>query len=471
MEQITIKYLANGLIFNFNIPGAIKISTLEVYINDVLINETEYSISLYEVIFNSAPSGEIKLIGDYKYSLDETQNVNIISDVNLNEPIDINILSMPEDNDNDNMLKSVYDTNGNGLVDDSEKLNNQDATFYLSRDNHNGTQNISTINNLQNELDSKQETLINQTNIKSINGETILGNGNIDIDIESGSGGNASSLYFSNDISTINGSYKTLSYIPDVLETILNITVNNNELLLDTFLFELPIDTNIIDAGNYTSSFYSSVDNNNGETKIRYEVFMRNNLGVETILFSSTSQELTTTLEYVEFETTQPSHIVDENSRYGIKLYVNTTSNSNKNVNIHIGDGNASYTTTPLSLRHNQLRDREREDSHPIIAITGLETRLNNLEINGVVNATIDTNVNTDNYVYFVDSTNNNITLTLPTSVGKNGITINFKKINKINKVYVTTINVETIDGDSSILINYLENIKLISNGINWYII
>jgi trimeric autotransporter adhesin len=45
------------------------------------------------------------------------------------------------------MLKSTYDSNGNGIVDDSEKLNGQAAAYYLARANHTGTQLSSTISN------------------------------------------------------------------------------------------------------------------------------------------------------------------------------------------------------------------------------------------------------------------------------------------------------------------------------------
>lgn len=46
------------------------------------------------------------------------------------------------------MLKSVYDTNNDGVVDNSERLNNQLPSFYLNRSNHTGTQTASTISDL-----------------------------------------------------------------------------------------------------------------------------------------------------------------------------------------------------------------------------------------------------------------------------------------------------------------------------------
>ena len=46
------------------------------------------------------------------------------------------------------MLKSTYDINNDGLVDDSDKLDGQHGSYYLSRSNHTGTQTASTISDL-----------------------------------------------------------------------------------------------------------------------------------------------------------------------------------------------------------------------------------------------------------------------------------------------------------------------------------
>ena len=46
------------------------------------------------------------------------------------------------------MLRSTYDTANNGVVDNSEALNGQNAAYYLSRTNHTGTQAASTITGL-----------------------------------------------------------------------------------------------------------------------------------------------------------------------------------------------------------------------------------------------------------------------------------------------------------------------------------
>ena len=133
------------------------------------------------------------------------------------------------------MSKAVYDTNNNGKVDVAEVAENvqwvniydkpftfppsahshTDATIadsgfmsasdktkldgitpgatandtdvnLKSRANHTGTQAISTVTGLQTALDGKQDTLVSGTNIKTINGDSLLGSGNLVI---SGGGG------------------------------------------------------------------------------------------------------------------------------------------------------------------------------------------------------------------------------------------------------------------------------------------
>ena len=223
------------------------------------------------------------------------------------------------------------------------------------------------------QIGTKQNTLVNQTNIKSVNGDTLLGSG--DLTIAAGSGGYAAALYFSDVVSTVEGSYKTLSYAPDVLETTVVAVVigGGGEQLMETYLFSLPIGTTVIDAGKWTANFYGSVDNDNGDTRLRYEGFMKEDgTGVETTLFTSTSPELTTTVGHIEFEVTEPVKVVSATARYGIRVYASTTSNSNKTVSYIVGNGNASNTNTPLATRHDQLRARDAVNQHPISAITGL---------------------------------------------------------------------------------------------------
>ena len=61
------------------------------------------------------------------------------------------------------MLKSTYDTNDNGIVDDSEALNWQAGSHYLARTNHTWTQLANTISNFQSTVSSNTDVDANTT--------------------------------------------------------------------------------------------------------------------------------------------------------------------------------------------------------------------------------------------------------------------------------------------------------------------
>lgn len=130
------------------------------------------------------------------------------------------------------MLKTVYDTDNDGIVDQAAVaatvpytgVTGKPATFPPSIHNHtisevtslqtvldgkassSHSHAISDVTNLQTGLDSKQATLVSGTNIKTVNGETLLGSGNVVISGGGGSGdvvGPASSV--DNNIAVFDG--------------------------------------------------------------------------------------------------------------------------------------------------------------------------------------------------------------------------------------------------------------------------
>jgi hypothetical protein len=66
------------------------------------------------------------------------------------------------------MLRSVYDTNNDGIVDNSTALNGQAAAYYLNRTNHTGAQAISTITNLQTTLTNLQTDINTKLNASEV---------------------------------------------------------------------------------------------------------------------------------------------------------------------------------------------------------------------------------------------------------------------------------------------------------------
>lgn len=225
------------------------------------------------------------------------------------------------------------------------------------------------------ELVGKQDTLVNQVNIKSINGVSILGLG--DMNVSAGSSGYAANVYLTQLVSTTVGTYEQLSYSPEPTEAILNGITNNNEVLLADYIFDGDVRTTIIPAGEWGFHFHRKVDNTAGDSKIRFEVFARSSIGVETILFSTASKSIEDTVfDRESILITQPQFNLETTDRVGVKVYVNTTRTSNVTVSMKVGDGEAAYLVTPLEVRHNQLRARDDVDSHPIEAITGLALAL-----------------------------------------------------------------------------------------------
>lgn len=228
-----------------------------------------------------------------------------------------------------------------------------------------------------NELDTeKQETLVNQVNIKSINGDSVLWSGNLDI--AAWSWGYAANVYFTDLVSSTVWTYKQVSYTPDALQTSISATVNANEVLMEDYIFDWDVNTTIMPAGQWNFNFFRFVDNNAQITTIRFEIFAREAGGTENVLFSVTSGDIndtTSTIETIQY--TQSTSIpVNETDRIWVKVYASTTRTTNTLVTMQVWDWEASYFTTPLEIRHNQLRARDAEDSHPINAITGLQTAL-----------------------------------------------------------------------------------------------
>lgn len=127
----------------------------------------------------------------------------------------LNTLRTSSGSGSGDMLKTIYDTDNDGIVDQAAVaatvpytgITGKPATFPPSIHNHtisevtnlqttldgkaasSHSHAISDVTNLQTSLDSKQATLVSGTNIKTINGETLLGGGNIVI---SGGGGGGS---------------------------------------------------------------------------------------------------------------------------------------------------------------------------------------------------------------------------------------------------------------------------------------
>ena len=204
--------------------------------------------------------------------------------------------------------------------------------------------------------DTKQETLVNQTNIKSINWNSILWSW--DLQIASWWWWYASDIYLTDLTSTTLWTYKQVSYTPDVLETQVDTIANSNEVLAATYIFDADLETTVINAWNWKFNAHLSVSSNVWVSTIRAEAFVREAGWNENVLFSMTSDEIDwTDFTQYEFSSTQPVFNVNTTDRLWTRIYVATTRNNNTTISYLVWDWRASYFQTPLSLRHSQLRN------------------------------------------------------------------------------------------------------------------
>lgn len=98
------------------------------------------------------------------------------------------------------MINVIHKIKLNGVLEDIAVktdwglIINKPATYTPTAHTHT----ISNITNLQSTLNSKQATLVSGTNIKTINGNSLLGSGNITIDGGSGGGTGGGDAYLAN---------------------------------------------------------------------------------------------------------------------------------------------------------------------------------------------------------------------------------------------------------------------------------
>lgn len=88
------------------------------------------------------------------------------------------------------------------------------------------------------------------------------------------------------------------------------------------------------------------------------------------------------------------------------------------------------------------------------------------------LNRTADFTANDATCVFFCNSVNNNITITLPDAATRSGRIYIVKKISANNSVTIATTGGDTIDGAASVVMAANNSVRfLMSNGTNWFVI
>lgn len=154
--------------------------------------------------------------------------------------------------------------------------------------------------------------------------------------------------------------YENLQYIPEISTEIEeSVVVNNSEGLIDSYLF--PADNlTLINAGVWGFNIWTKVSSTAGVSYLIARVYKRTTGGVETLLFSAQSPEITSTNpQERNFEAINNSFIKDATDRLVLKIFGVTTRNSNTTVSIFHGSPvRYSHIHTPISkITINNLDD------------------------------------------------------------------------------------------------------------------
>ncbi len=178
-----------------------------------------------------------------------------------------------------------------------------------------------------------------------------------------GGGGYSANLYFTTQASDIPG-YSVVSYTSQATEVETTTTISNTEVLARTYLFSAPVGITTYDAGVWIANYRCKVSKPTGVTNIRMEIFRRSTEGTETVLWSEYSPDINNeAYETIRSETNQPVFSMDATDRLGARIYLKTTAN-NITINTIIGGARSSYFTTPLRIRHNQLRSYNEDPAY-----------------------------------------------------------------------------------------------------------
>lgn len=176
--------------------------------------------------------------------------------------------------------------------------------------------------------------------------------------IEQAIGGYANNLYFNEIASDVVG-YETLSYEPEVSQTIesWSVTSSEGDKLLKNYLYPTAVGVTSIPAGLWSVLMYGKVSSSSSTTQMGITYFARHIDNSETDLFTVWSDEINNISdEWISFQITNPAFALVETDRMGARVKIRTTSGGTRTVTYAVGDGYGAFINNPNRIRHNQLR-------------------------------------------------------------------------------------------------------------------
>jgi hypothetical protein len=172
------------------------------------------------------------------------------------------------------------------------------------------------------------------------------------------SAGAGVSYYLSSTASAI-PTYSEILTIPDVgIEVDETVIVNNNTIEFERYITNSAgLGTTSIDAGQWVFNLSTFVSAPAGASFLDVNVFSRTAGGVETFLFTCSTDEINNaTVALHTITLIQPAFTISPTDHLVVKFSGRTTATSNKTIHlVHSGTVNYSFINTPLLTRHNEL--------------------------------------------------------------------------------------------------------------------
>lgn len=276
-------------------------------------------------------------------------NVNVVDDTNINVSFDQNQISVPEASTSNYGTVKLSDS----IVDDSTTVPTTKAVYNVTLSSSSA---ITThINDTTKHLSVEQYNALQfDPNSKNL----YLRKDGVFAQVPIGGGGSGVLIYLSDTNSDITG-YKKLTLVPDVNEVIKTITANNGTVYGETYIFDLPIDIDTINAGSWIFDYWRSVSNISQDSYARLESFLRHSDGSETTIYSVESSSIEdTVLSQRSISYTLQQFSVLPTDRFGIKISFRTTRSSDTIYSYVVGGQRGHSIATPIPPRHDYLRDK-----------------------------------------------------------------------------------------------------------------
>ena len=308
-------------------------------------------------------------------------NLNVIIDTMSGLTINGNL------NVNGNSIFNTLNASGNSIFN-TLSANTINATTVSGDGNGLTNIGITSINNLQSELDSKilKPTSPLLDDYLYYNGSTWV-NKRIKIPVSSGPG---YTLFLATSGSTLPG-YELLSQIPTSSpEEIESATTNNNVVQIDQYATDV-LGRDVIDGGIWEFNSFASVDIvTTGLTNILIGVYLKSSGGSETLLFTASTTNITTTaVTLYNTSVVEPIYDCEVTDRLVVRYSASTTNNFNTVVYLyHGGVDNYSHIHTPFVTLHNDLAGLQggSNDDYYHLELSQLNTLTLNNDASGLHN-------------------------------------------------------------------------------------